>query len=474
MANSSRQPIRLLQAQMQNTIIVGVIIRSQDSRVIDSTRARYNPGSRAVWNFTLRDHINDFINAAVWGSPEYINRLFTTFQIGSVVEVINAKITERAINDSNEVYVPNVTSPFTLTLNQSSSLIQMHVSPLTERYQSLLRMPTKNPAGAVDLAVVLNNSEAIRNQYVDVIVAVTFVSQTREIITKQGELAKIREFEVGDKSSDQTLSLTLWDSEWIRLADQWVPKQTVLFLADAQVIFNERIKKSALTIVRKTIITENPDIPEAKELRLSFQSKPDMISSSPYAIPNPNTITKQMTIRDITTRVNRAFAEPSDEKLLLLVVVLAVIDDINSDGSDSSLLSTRCAKCKRVVASGNESCMNLECPFGSGIKSPMNVVSLNILINLKDDTGYLVGCRLRGSAAEQALGCTADALKKMNNEQRSKLKERLHKKLCKVRMQIQGPSINYQKPIYNILAIEVTSQDDALYEPFDIDDLDVD
>jgi hypothetical protein len=55
--------------------------------------------------------------------------------------------------------------------------------------------------------------------------------------------------------------------------------------------------------------------------------------------------------------------------------------------------------------------MNLECPFGSGSKRPLNIISLNILINLKDDTGYLVGCRLRDTAAEKAIGCTVDVLK---------------------------------------------------------------
>lgn len=74
------------------------------------------------------------------------------------------------------------------------------------------------------------------------------MSQTREIVTRLGELTKIREFEVGDASTDQTISLTLWDSEWIRLADKWEPKQTILFLADAQITYNERMKKSSLTI----------------------------------------------------------------------------------------------------------------------------------------------------------------------------------------------------------------------------------
>lgn len=51
----------------------------------------------------------------------------------------------------------------------------MHNSPAVERYKCLLRIPTKNPAGAANLSYILMNAESLRNQYVDVIVAVTFV-----------------------------------------------------------------------------------------------------------------------------------------------------------------------------------------------------------------------------------------------------------------------------------------------------------
>ncbi|XP_058788733.1 meiosis-specific with OB domain-containing protein [Phymastichus coffea] len=471
MANVSRQPIASLQSKMQNTIIIGAIIRSQNSKIIDPTRARYNMESRAVWNFTLRDTIDDFINVAVWGTVDYINKLFTTFHIGSIVEVINAKITERKPDDPNEVYVPTVSSPYTLTLSQNSSLIQMHTSPASQFFQNLLHLPTKDPAGTITLAYILENNEMLKNQFVDVLVGVTFVSQTREIVTRQGELTKIREFEVGDGSTEQIVSLTLWDSEWIKLADQWQPKQTILFLADAQITYNSRIKKSALTIVRKTVITENPHVVESKELRAVLQSKPEHGSMSPFAVPNPNSITKQMTIREITARINCALTNPTDERMQLLVAVTTIIDDMNLDSTDPTVISARCAKCKKVVSDGKDSCMNLECPFGNGIKSPMNVMSLNIMVTLRDDSGYLVGCRLKDAAAETVLGCTADVLKDMPREERMILKEKYVDKLCTVRMQILGPSAVYEKPIYNILAIDLVELKDDRFEPFDIEEL---
>lgn len=55
-----------------------------------------------------------------------------------------------------------------------------------------------------------------------------------------------------------------------------------------------------------------------------------------------------------------------------------------------------------------DSCMNLNCPSGNGMRTPLNTVKFNVKINLKDDTGYLIGCRLTGDMAERVLGCTVD------------------------------------------------------------------
>jgi len=52
--------------------------------------------------------------------------------------------------------------------------------------------------------------------------------------------------------------------------------------------------------------------------------------------------------------------------------------------------------------------MNLNCPSGNGMRTPLNTVKFNVKINLKDDTGYLIGCRLTDDIAERVLGYTVD------------------------------------------------------------------
>lgn len=43
-----------------------------------------NNGDRSVWTFTLRDSIEDSINVTIWGSIQFVTKLFSNFHIGSV------------------------------------------------------------------------------------------------------------------------------------------------------------------------------------------------------------------------------------------------------------------------------------------------------------------------------------------------------------------------------------------------------
>lgn len=133
-------------------------------------------GSRCVWTFTLRDSEHDTINVTVWGTEEYVNKLVAAFHIGSVVDVINAKVLVRKINDRNDMFVPSVTSSYTLTINEGAALIQDHDGADQAEYQALLQLPTRNVSTLRSLKSIIDNIEAMTNQFVDIILVVTFVS----------------------------------------------------------------------------------------------------------------------------------------------------------------------------------------------------------------------------------------------------------------------------------------------------------
>ncbi|XP_076168332.1 meiosis specific with OB domains hold'em isoform X2 [Ptiloglossa arizonensis] len=411
-----------------------------------------NHGERGVWTFMLRDSKEDCINVTVWGSVQYVKKLSSDFHIGSVVEVINPKVVERRPEDRNELFVPSASSSCSLTVNEGNALVQSHDAPTRAIYEPLLMLPIKNLTELRSLKSIFENLEALRDQYVDVLVVVTFVSDIRNVITRDGRSIKFRNFEAADGSTDEVVSLVLWENDWIERAAFWEPKRTAIFLTDARIAYDNFKKKTILSIVRKTLIIENPNVPETTTVRNSVQYyDPDVMSGSSFATPNPDTITTVMTVQDISNKLNKKSKQ--GERIQFATILKAYVIDINVDKLGPRIISRRCALCKRIVLDDQDSCMNLDCPSGNGTRLPMNVMSLNLKVNLKDDTGYLIGCKLCGDAAERVLGCTANEFQAMILPQREDLKWKYALEKCDIRLHILGPTSVFPNAVYNILSI---------------------
>ncbi|GAB1864364.1 Meiosis-specific with OB domain-containing protein isoform X1 [Camponotus japonicus] len=449
-----RQEIKSLQEGIPNTFIIGIIIHSANVKTFTATQAKFNRGERSVWTFTLRDTEEDFINVTVWGSTEFVKKISSTFNIGSVVEVISAKIMKRQPNDKNELFVPSTSSPFTLIVNEGTALIHNHDAPTREQYKNLLMRPVKSVTFAKNLKDVLDNIDALCDHSVDLLVVVTFIGDTRNIITRNGRALTCRSFEVTDGSTDNTVSLILWDKDWVERSALWEPKQTILFLVDVRIAYDEYKKKMALSISRRTLIIECPDVPQAASIINAIQHyDPDSICSDSFTIPNPNTITTVMTIQQITEKLQKK-SNMEGERFQFATIVKASVTEMNLDGSLKDVISIKCALCKKIVPDVKESCMNLNCPSGNGIQAPLNTVKFNIKINLKDDTGYLIGCRLTGDIAERVVGCTVDEFQAMTVEERAKLKWLYLLEECNIRLHIIGPTSAFPYVLYNILSIQ--------------------
>jgi len=92
------------------------------------------------------------------------------------------------------------------------------------------------------------------------------VADTRNVITRDGRALTCRSFEVTDGSIDNTISLMLWDKDWVERSAFWEAKRTVLFLVDARITYDEYRKKTALNIC--TFPLHNRAELRAKSLRL--------------------------------------------------------------------------------------------------------------------------------------------------------------------------------------------------------------
>lgn len=101
----------------------------------------------------------------------------------------------------------------------------------------LLQVPTKSLAYFCTLADIQNNPHILAGNEVDLLGAIRAVGAARKFKTKGRPEAKereVREIRLFDQMSSN-LILKLWDSEWIHMAENWIPTQDILFLADVRV-----------------------------------------------------------------------------------------------------------------------------------------------------------------------------------------------------------------------------------------------
>ncbi|XP_046816916.1 meiosis-specific with OB domain-containing protein [Vespa crabro] len=459
MSGICKQVLRSLKPGAVNSLVIGIIINSSNVRTFDASRTRFNNGERAVWTFTLRDSEEDFINVTVWGTVEFVKKLVATFRIGTIVEVINAKIIARQAEDRDEMFVPLVSIPYKLIVNEGIALIQKHDAPTQHIYEKLLTIPTRSVKSLQTLKFLLHQIENLCDQYVDILVVITFVSGERNIVTRDGRKLKCRNFEATDGSSDSSIVFILWENEWVERAASWQPKYTVLFLADARIIFDKFKKKMVISIVRRTLIIENPNIPETELVRKAVDHYcRDILSTDSFAVPNPDTIVTVMTIEEISERLNQGTIV-KDGRLQFATILKAIVTDMNVDDINPGLISTRCALCKKPVIENRDSCMNLDCPCGNGTRAPFNATTINVKVNLKDDSGYLIGCRLSGEGAECAFNCTAAEFQAMTVAQRADLKWKYILEKCDIRLHVLGPTSLFPRALYNILSIRPITEE---------------
>ncbi len=122
----------------------------------------------------------------------------------------------------------------------------------------------------------------------------------RQFCSKDGRNVECREVTLIDQTY-ATLSLTLWSSDLLTLSEKWIPRNTgtkrprptnqaildlwnlnyinllsaVLFLADVRVEWSDFRKTIIISTTARTIITEDPNIAKAQNLR-------DFLTSTPF------------------------------------------------------------------------------------------------------------------------------------------------------------------------------------------------
>nr|XP_031542950.1 meiosis-specific with OB domain-containing protein isoform X3 [Vicugna pacos] len=203
--------------------------------------------------------------------------------------------------------------------------------------------------------------------------------------------------------------------------ESWMPRKTVIFASDVRISFDKFRNCMTATVISKTIITTNPDTPEANILlnfiRENKETIPldDEVDSYLKESINLNSIVDVYTVEQLKVKAlkNEGKADP------FYGILYAYISTLNIDDETTKVVRNRCSGCGYIVNEASSTCTT--CNKDSlGFKSVF--LSFDMLIDLTDHTGTLHSCGLTGSVAEETLGCTVNEFLAMTDEQKTTLK----------------------------------------------------
>ncbi|XP_065213492.1 meiosis-specific with OB domain-containing protein [Planococcus citri] len=447
--NTIRVKIRDIGPGTENLLLTGLIIRKQEPRVVQMKK---DGSERCVWSFTLRDSPSDLINVTIWGLVNSVRDMYNKFQVGDVVSVLNGKAVFRKVSDRDDSFQPAVTSSFYISLDENQSEVIPYNGLDEKMLKALLNIPSKPAGNFLTISDVHRNGEILRGQYINLLAAVQDVGDMREFQSRDGRNCRCLEVRLVDQSYS-TLLFTVWGNEMISQCKQWVPQNTVLFLADVRADWSNFRKIMMVSSTGRTIVTENPPTNAAQNLKAFISStsfrniaKIDQLVNK-YADPSViNTVTSCAGV------LTKAMDEKQNEEFTALVY--AAINSFDVDESESFIV-TKCAKCNSKVDPSLGLCLNADCCSGMGMEKLVLNEVYDLKISLIDHTGMLNNCKLTNSLTQKMIGVKASVFKTFSETEKTNIKWKYQLKYCAARLVILP--LRERLPAVSVLSIDMIS-----------------
>ncbi|XP_015860694.3 meiosis-specific with OB domain-containing protein isoform X3 [Peromyscus maniculatus bairdii] len=406
-----------LHPNMANLKIIGIVIGKTDVKGFPD---RKNIGSeRYTFSFTIRDSPDHFVNVSSWGSEDYIRPLSESFKVGECVIIENPLI-QRKETEREEKFSPATPSNWKLLLSENHSMVKV-CSPyeVDTKLLSLIHLPVKESRDYYSLADIVANGHSLDGRIINVLAAVRSVGEPKYFTTsdrRKGQRCEVKLFD----ETEPSFTMTCWDNESILLAQSWMPRETVIFASDVRINFNKFQNCMAATVISKTIITTNPDTPEANIL-LNYvreNKETDVADETDSYLResiNLNSVVDVYTVEQLKVKAlrNEGKADP------FYGILYAYISTLNIDDEITKVVRNRCSGCGYIVNEASNTCTICD-KDSSRLQSFF--LGFDVLVDLTDHTGTLHSCSLTGSIAEGTLGCTINEFLAMTSEQKTKLK----------------------------------------------------
>ncbi|KAJ6659710.1 hypothetical protein lerEdw1_018424 [Lerista edwardsae] len=400
--------------------IIGVVIGKTDAKGFPD---RKNIGSeRYTFGFTIRDSPFHFINVNSWGREDYVKSLSESFRVGDCVIIENPLIQTKEV-EKEEKFNPTTPSCYKLLLSENHSVVKIcSCYEVDTKLLSLLNLPVKNPQDFYSLGDIVANGQSLDGRILNVLAAIKSVGQPKAFTTSDRRKGQRCEVKLYDET-ESSFSMICWDNESIQLVQSWMPRETVIFASDVRINFDKFRNCMVATVISKTIITTNPDTPEANILLNFIRESAEMLTLDEEMEDqfresiNLQTIVDVYTVELLKAKVlqNEGKSEP------FYGIIFAYISTLNIDNETTKTIRNRCARCHYVVNDTTQTC-SLCSSFPSSSDTPAVFPSFDLLVDLTDHSGTLHACNLSGTVAEETLGCKVQEFVALTEVQKTALK----------------------------------------------------
>ncbi|XP_058566345.1 meiosis-specific with OB domain-containing protein isoform X2 [Neofelis nebulosa] len=326
--------------------------------------------------------------------------------------IIENPLIQRKELEREEKFSPATPGNCKLLLSENHSTVKVCSSyEVDTKLLALIYLPIKESRDYYSLGDIVANGHSLDGKIINVLAAVRSVGEPKCFTTSDRRKGQRCEVKLYDET-ESSFTMICWDNESILVAQSWMPRETVIFASDVRISFDKFRNCMTATVISKTIITTNPDTPEANILlnfiRENKETNPLDGEIDSYLKDSINF--EQLKVKALK---NEGKADP------FYGILYAHISTLNIDGATTAVVRRRCSGCGYVMKEASGPC--IACHRDSlELKSAFR--SFHLLIDVTDHTGTLHACSLTGGVAEETLGCTVNEFLTMTDEQKTALK----------------------------------------------------
>ncbi|KAJ7305695.1 hypothetical protein JRQ81_010061 [Phrynocephalus forsythii] len=245
--------------------------------------------------------------------------------------------------EKEEKFNPSTPSSYKLLLSENHSAVRIcSHGEADAKLLSLLKLPVKDPQDFYSLGDIVANGQSLDGRIINVLAAIKSVGEPKYFTTsdrRKGQRCEVRLFD----ETESSFAMICWDNESIQLAQSWTPRETVIFASDVRINFDKFRNSMVATVISKTIITTNPDTPEAHVLLNFIRENAEMLDLEENMGEELRESINLQTILGVYTveKIKMEASENEGKAEPFYGIIFAYISTLNIDDETTKIIRNR-------------------------------------------------------------------------------------------------------------------------------------